>query len=274
MRIDSGIRQVDYPPHDHEFAELCLVASGRGLHRTEHGVRPLRAGSMVVVMPGQVHAFEKTERLRTTNVYYLSEWLMGDFIGMSEVGGLLELFLFQSLYRRPAWKEIPQFALDPDELASVSRDLADFEDELKQPQPSQFYLRATFLRFLFRSARAFRRTTSLPPTEFPPDVRLLLDRIEDALAKRQPLSVEKVLDHLPVSPRQAARKFKAFVGVSVINYFQWRRVDVACHLLLDPSHSITEIAHELGFADGAHFSRSFRAVKKMHPREFRRIYLW
>jgi AraC-like DNA-binding protein len=272
VRIQE-IPQINYPPHDHEFVELCIVWSGRGMHRTESGLQPLQRGSMIVMMPGQVHAFEKTSALRSTNIYYLNEWLLGDFIGGVAPKGMRELFLYQSLYKRPAWWEIPHFQLDPSEVTAVSRDLADFAAELQQDCPSQFFLRTTFWRLLFRCTRAFRRTSTLPLPQFPPDVQLLLDEIEDALCKRQPFSLQSAATHIHFSPRHAGRRFKAFVGTSIMDYFQHRRIDLACHLLLDPRQSITEIAHELGFADGAHFSRSFQAIKQRTPREFRRIYV-
>ena len=43
-------------------------------------------------------------------------------------------------------------------------------------------------------------------------------------------------------------------------------------LLLDDRRSITQIAHEMGFADGAHFSRSFREEKGQSPRDYRKTF--
>ncbi len=65
---------------------------------------------MIVVMPGQVHAFRETRSLRITNVYYLSEWMMGDFRHFSDGGSVFPLFLYESIFRRPAWLQIPQYA--------------------------------------------------------------------------------------------------------------------------------------------------------------------
>ena len=38
--------------HEHDFYELAVVATGRGLHESEHGIIPVEAGSVVFIPPG------------------------------------------------------------------------------------------------------------------------------------------------------------------------------------------------------------------------------
>ncbi len=273
VRIQEVTPQCDYPPHHHEFAELCLVWSGRGWHRTAEGRRPLRAGSMIVMMPGQVHAFEGNVRLNVSNVYYLSEWLLGDLRVFSDGGAILPLFLFQSIFQRPAWKEIPLFQLNREELAMSRRDLDDLREELDRSRPSAFYLRATFLRFLYRCARAFERAGAHPPWAVPTAVRRLLDGIEVVLAERRPFGLAQTAREANLSPRHAARLFRTHVGTSLRRHYQRRRTHLACNLLVDPARTVTEVAHELGYADGPHFTRSFRAEQGLAPRKYRKIYM-
>jgi AraC-like DNA-binding protein len=273
VRIQEVAPQHDFPPHDHEFAELCLVWSGKGWHRTAEGLRPLRAGSMIVMMPGQVHAFEGNRRLIVSNIYYLSEWLLGDLRAFSDGGAVLPLFLFQSIFQRPAWKEIPLFQLDREELAMTRRDLDDLREELDRPSPAAFYLRATFLRFFYRCARAFVRSGAHPPWAVPAEVRRLLDGIEGVLGERRPFSLAKAAREAGLSPRHAARLFRAHVGTSLGRHYQRRRVLVACNLLVDPARTVTGVAHELGFADGPHFTRCFRTEKGITPSRYREIYI-
>jgi AraC-like DNA-binding protein len=273
VRVQHCASQSDFPPHDHEFAELCLIWSGRGWHRTAEGLRPLRPGSMIVMMPGQVHAFERNRRLHSTNIYYLSEWILGDLRSFSDSGAVLPLFLFQSLFRRPAWEAVPLFQLNEEELAAARRDLDDLLHELKQPVPSSFYLRATFLRFLYRCGRAFERDGALPTWTVPTGVRRLLDGIEAALSERRPFDAVQIARDAGISSRHAARLFRTHVGTSLLRHYQRRRVHLACNLLVDPARTITEVAHELGFADGPHFTRGFQAEKGVSPRAYRKTYL-
>jgi AraC-like DNA-binding protein len=47
------------------------------------------------------------------------------------------------------------------------------------------------------------------------------------------------------------------------------RFDLAVPLLNDEALTITEIAYELGYANVAHFSRAFRRITGMSPRNYR-----
>ena len=76
-----------------------------------------------------------------------------------------------------------------------------------------------------------------------------------------------------ISLRHAARLFRAHVGTSLGRHYQRRRVLLACNLLVDPVRTVTEVAHELGYADGPHFTRCFRSEKGITPRRYREIYL-
>jgi AraC-like DNA-binding protein len=273
IRVQEIEPQPDYPPHDHEFAEICVIWSGKGWHRSVEGLRPLRKGSMIVMMPGQIHAFEGNRDLKSSNIYYLSEWLLGDLRAFSDGGALLPLFLFQSLFGHPAWPRVPLFQLAADELIATRRDLDDLRRELSRPHPAAFYLRATFLRFLFRCARAFERAEEHPGWNVPAAVRRLLDEVEAILGERRPFNVEKVAVTAGLSQRQAARLFHAHMGTSIGRHYQNRRLHLACNLLLDPGRNVTSVAHELGYADGPHFSRCFRATRGMSPRTYRSVYL-
>jgi AraC-like DNA-binding protein len=273
IRVQEVVPQPSYPPHNHEFAELCIVWSGKGWHRTRDGLRPLRKGSMIVMMPGQVHAFEKNQRMISSNIYYLSEWLMGDLRAFSDGGSVLPLFLFQSIFGRPAWKEVPLFQLEEDELAATRRDLNDLHRELESPTPAAFFLRATFLRFLYRCARAFEQAQAYPSWVIPAQAQRLLDQIEITLGERRSFRLEQVARAAGLSSRHAARLFYDHIGTSPGQHYQRRRIHLACNLLADPGRNVTTVAHELGYSDGPHFTRCFRAAKGMTPRMYRNTYL-
>jgi transcriptional regulator of acetoin/glycerol metabolism/AraC-like DNA-binding protein len=66
-----------------------------------------------------------------------------------------------------------------------------------------------------------------------------------------------------------ARQFKQTTGLTPHSYLLTRRIEHARELLATTEHSIAEIAVMTGFADQSHFSRSFRRLAGMSPREFR-----
>jgi AraC-like DNA-binding protein len=60
------------------------------------------------------------------------------------------------------------------------------------------------------------------------------------------------------------------MGVSPVRFRTIRRIDAACAMLLAPDQTIASIAVALGFSDEYHFSRRFKQVTGLPPREFRR----
>ena len=78
--------------HDHLFYEICFVHRGAALHCTDFYDSQITRGSVVVMAPGTVHAFEQTRKLDVTNIYYLAEWMMTDLRQFWEHEGLAPLF--------------------------------------------------------------------------------------------------------------------------------------------------------------------------------------
>jgi AraC-like DNA-binding protein len=67
------------------------------------------------------------------------------------------------------------------------------------------------------------------------------------------------------------RLFEASVGVPPKVYLNVVRMEKAVAAVLHQSASVSEISHQLGFAEPAHFTRFFRNHSGVSPREFRNV---
>ena len=85
----------------------------------------------------------------------------------------------------------------------------------------------------------------------------------------QPLQVAKLAALENVSASHYFALFKSRTGRSPIDYFIHLRMRRACELLRETSLSIKEIAAELGYDDPFYFSRIFKSVNHVAPREYR-----
>lgn len=85
----------------------------------------------------------------------------------------------------------------------------------------------------------------------------------------QPLQVSKLAALENVSASHYFALFKSRTGRSPIDYFIRLRMRRACELLRETSLSIKEIAAELGYDDPFYFSRIFKSVNQVAPREYR-----
>ena len=73
-----------------------------------------------------------------------------------------------------------------------------------------------------------------------------------------PLPVEELARRVGLSPRQLERRFRAVMDASPAEAYRELRLRYASWLLNNTGLSVTEVAIESGFSDGAHFSRQFR----------------
>ncbi|KTQ95290.1 AraC family transcriptional regulator [Aureimonas ureilytica] len=85
----------------------------------------------------------------------------------------------------------------------------------------------------------------------------------------EPLSVETIAHRLQLSSRQLERLFQDTLAVSPAVAYRQLRLGYAKRLLQTTRKSVTDIAIEAGFCDGAHFARQFRAHFGIAPRDLR-----
>jgi len=82
-------------------------------------------------------------------------------------------------------------------------------------------------------------------------------------------SILELADASSLSIRQLERQFQRQVGMSPKTLARVIRFESARRRMEHaPDASLTELAHALGFADQAHFSREFRALAWISPRAF------
>lgn len=85
----------------------------------------------------------------------------------------------------------------------------------------------------------------------------------------EPLSIEAIAGRLQVSARQLERLFGEALNLSPAVAYRQLRLGYARRLLETTKKSITDIAVESGFCDGAHFARQFRTHFGHAPRDVR-----
>ncbi|CAI8735033.1 Transcriptional regulator [Pseudomonas sp. IT-P12] len=105
-----------------------------------------------------------------------------------------------------------------------------------------------------------------------------LEDIKDERVRQAAHYIEQRMDSLPtldaiaryvgLGRRQLTRAFQQSLGLSPMEFQRSLRVEYGAWLLVNSHSSITQIAMDCGFSDGAHFSREFRARFNMCPRQY------
>lgn len=111
--------------------------------------------------------------------------------------------------------------------------------------------------------------TGLPAVD--PNIAMAADIVERARADRSIVSVAELARQSAVNERTLQHLFQHYVGVGpkwVIRLY--RLVEAAARASAEAPPNWTEIAHELGYADQAHFTNDFRRIIGRPPTDYAR----
>lgn len=99
----------------------------------------------------------------------------------------------------------------------------------------------------------------------------LLNRyFESGRAQQEGLpSVKWCAGELCLSPNYFGDLMKKETGKTAQEHIQFKLIDIAKELVLNPGRSISQISYELGFQYPQHFTRMFKKVVGMTPNEYR-----
>jgi AraC family transcriptional regulator, glycine betaine-responsive activator len=91
----------------------------------------------------------------------------------------------------------------------------------------------------------------------------------------EPLSPDELASYVNISRRQLERLYRTHLNCSLHQYYNQIRLEHARRLLIKTEKSILEISQLCGFNSSAHFSKNYRQLFGMSPREARSsLSLW
>lgn len=269
LRILERNPQVPFPLHSHDFAELVIILSGRGIHFTEGAEYEVATGDVFVIESGFSHGYRELEQLRLYNIIFDPEMLSSLFVDISSMPGYQAVF-----HLEPKFRKVEGFSgrlrLSGEQLHHTKNLVVKIESELRLVTTGSGG-RAMALAGLVELIVYFSRLYSQSSAEESGQILQMADLLaylEGHLS--HPITTEVLAAEAGMSPSTLNRAFHRFVDCSPIEYHLNLRIDHAAGLLKETGMAISEIAEASGFHDSNYFSRQFRKRLKMSPREYRR----
>lgn len=263
--------QEPFGLHSHEFSELVIIVGGRGVHQTDDDAYELAPGDTFVISGSRRHDYRNMDQLQLVNILFDAQdrWLGGGTLPVGDLGSLAGYHALFTL--EPAWRKRHLFnsrlQLSPAELAEALRMVESMESELSVRGPGFGVMASTtLLQLMTFLSRCYGRTGN------PQSKRLL--RIAEAIShierhSADPITLDQLVEISGMSRRNFLRAFSSTMGDTPMNYVIRLRIRNACRLLQETDWSITRIAGEVGFQDSNYFSRKFRSLLDVTPREYR-----
>jgi AraC family L-rhamnose operon transcriptional activator RhaR/AraC family L-rhamnose operon regulatory protein RhaS len=219
-----------------------------------------------VVAGPREHEYRDLVNLSLINILYQPSQLKMGLLDLPSVAGYHALFTLEPSWRtrQPAKGRLH---LNAKEMAQVI-ELADrLEVELKAREPGfGFMATAAFMQIIGLLSRCYGRSRST-------DGRALL-RIGEALSHlerniHREVNLEELAKMAHMSQRSFLRVFQSATGTSPLAWVIEQRINRACSLLRHTERRITEIAFDVGFNDSNYFTRQFRKINGLSPRDYR-----
>ena len=89
----------------------------------------------------------------------------------------------------------------------------------------------------------------------------------------QNISLEMLSEKVGLSPIYISKMFKEKLGINYIDFLTECRIEKAKKMLADPEKSVKEITLEVGYHDPNYFSKVFKKMCNVSPREYRKALL-
>lgn len=224
-----------------------LADNGKG----ENNTFQLRGGEGFMVFPGQINTY-----WADINNPWEYEWVEFDGIRVKEMLDAVGFSITNPVYT----------ARDMELRSRMEQEMAYIvahERETSIHLTGHLYL---FLDFLVKSIVPERKPKRLKYKDY--YIQEALSYIEENY--EHDVSVEEIAESIGIDRSYFGKIFKSSLGETPQSYMLKFRMVKATELLRLTNMSISDISAAVGYSDYTHFSRAFRSIYGMSPREWRK----
>lgn len=262
--IDLGMYQYGYEKCDpgHSFGPAArnhylfhYIISGTGTlmadnARGETQTYSIKSGQGFLIFPGQITTYYADQTLPWEYV-----WIEFDGLRVKEAIDLTELTKDSPVYH-PRSKELRELMMN--EMLYISR----HEKESPFHLIGHLYL---FLDYLTQSAKSTRLVQSSRMSDY--YIKEAINFIEQNFQNN--ISIEDIAAVCGINRSYFGKIFRKSVGHSPQEFLMNYRMVKATELLKLTSLSIADIGSAVGYENQLHFSRAFKTIYGISPREWR-----
>ncbi|WNQ09891.1 AraC family transcriptional regulator [Paenibacillus aurantius] len=254
-------------PHWHDQLEIIQVMKGRVLVTLDNQTFTAAENDIVYVNSGQIHSVKPlSDDARIIGLIF-DEFFVTSFLEGFETKEIYNLFikirhrlcLFTPTH--PLWEELN---------GSIT---TCYEENRKRHVCYEMAIKSHLYRIMTALVRYFdkqhyssARRGDLSFLAFA-SIRPVLEYIEEHYAES--IYLEELGRLVNKSPYHFSRLFKKSTGMTLPDYINMTRINMAKKWLMDNELSITEVAEKTGFCNPNYFGKVFKSITGFSPMDFR-----
>ena len=263
--------------HVHEFMEIVIVKSGTAVHRMRSGSCPITTGSVLLVRPGQWHAYDDPRDLQIWNLYIPYKTLAVELTALRSHPVLAAFTSARVTAAGALAPGPPGQARGHDGVGVPTFEVGTIEPYLAElAQPSHPAGRSlsrlghllVVLDALAPAFRSLKPGQNVAPTH--PAVIAATELLDSE--PENPWSLADLAERVHVSTAYLCRLFTRELGISPLHYLERHRLELTAQLLMEGGMSMSQISSTAGWSDSNYMTRRFRAAHGMSPTRYREVF--
>lgn len=252
-------------PHDHNFDEIVIILNGSAVQYINSESYPVSAGDVYIVKGESIHYFSEQQDFRVFNIGF-QPWVLNDFSRLiAKTPGYAALFNAEPAYRKQS-RFSQHLHLDAQQLHTLKKLLYALKDAF-EADSNDLVVTALFMQITGFLCYAYQKIAYKEKHQNP--YTSLTDYIDQNFTST--ITLDDLSRYSGFSKNGIIAIFKRFYHMTPIQYINTLRVYRAEDLLRSTNMPITQIAFECGFNDSNYFTRTFRGINGMTPRDFRNL---
>lgn len=247
--------------HKNPGFEICLIPYGKGIFQIEERNYPVDGGQIFITKAPQAHAGWPSKE-NPYRILYICFYIKDRNETVPSVWGELN-------------KELDSIAFP---VTYDRFNMGDIHARLMEEllQQGLYYMKITgniIRQFILLTLRNFKLQDQTCMGYSYKDKNQLVNRVIHFINThiQHEISLDIVSKTLNYSVSYLSRCFKEHTGFSVIEYYNFARLERAKKYLLETDKTISEIFQSLGYNSIHHFSNAFKNLYGCSPSQFRRI---
>lgn len=235
-------------PHWHEHIEMMLLCEGECDFHVGGCSYTAKPGDLMIVGSTEIHSFTVKKKIQFYSLLLFPSFF--DDVDSSDL--ILESKVSSDEYVKDCFLEM-------------------YNEYTKSEKMSDMMMKSCAYRLVAYLGRKYAKNGSVnTDSQKLTRLRSLLEYIENNYHEK--ITTKDLASYCFISEEHLCRFFKKSVGKTVSEYVNQYRVEKASVLLMNTEDTIGNVGESVGFEDINYFSRIFKRIKGVTPREYRKIY--